>query len=202
MDRALDEGLRRFQQDRKLKVDGLATPGGETEAALNASLSGSLPADLPADLPRGGLFTHLAPETEPAPETAPETARPARDRDPAHRTGRPASAAATPQPPRAPRPGAQPATQEDPPLPITPAQLLGALVTGKLPPLPARPAFPPQIPAPQIPAQQPAAQAAARRPATPAPAPAVDPGDAQAVHEVLTRQGYRYKPDPFGRIGP
>jgi peptidoglycan hydrolase-like protein with peptidoglycan-binding domain len=35
MDRALDEGLRRFQQDRRLKVDGLATPGGETEAALN-----------------------------------------------------------------------------------------------------------------------------------------------------------------------
>ncbi len=73
------------------------------------------------------------------------------------------------------------------------AQLLGALVTGKLPPLAARPAFPPQ-PAAQIPA----AQIPARRPAT----PAVDPGDAQAVHDALVGQGYRYKPDPFGRIGP
>ncbi len=40
VDGPLFEGIRRFQRDNRLKVDGVMRPGGPTEAAMNRRLSG------------------------------------------------------------------------------------------------------------------------------------------------------------------
>ncbi|MCB9988833.1 MAG: peptidoglycan-binding protein [Rhodospirillales bacterium] len=58
IDRPLDSSIRQFQQNNKLLIDGVITPRGETETAMNIALKkvsdNQAPSQMPA-LPRGTM---------------------------------------------------------------------------------------------------------------------------------------------------
>jgi hypothetical protein len=47
VDNNLFDGIRRFQRDNRLRVDGVMKPGGPTETAINRQLSGNAPSHGP-----------------------------------------------------------------------------------------------------------------------------------------------------------